>query len=78
MVAACVRLQPAERRMMTVSLMLLAVVYGFGMFVAGTLAGQTRMHGRLLEEWLHGFRDGWEAAEQFDNDVRIIWGGNDD
>jgi hypothetical protein len=51
------------------------VAFGFGMFLLGQLV--TRQHCRDNEtaEWLDGFREGWEAAEQFDNDVRIIWGG---
>jgi hypothetical protein len=54
------------------------IVYGFSMFLIGTMVEQTRTSGRMLTEWLNGFRDGWEAAEQFDNDVRIIWGGRND
>jgi hypothetical protein len=53
------------------------VVYGFCMFLVGTMAERTRTSDRLVSEWLDGFRDGWEAAEQFDNDVRMIWGHRD-
>jgi len=79
MVAACVGLQPAER--VTVNLYLYGasmVVYGFSMFLIGTMVEQTRATQRMLDEWLNGFRDGWEAAEQFDNDVRIVWRGRND
>jgi hypothetical protein len=50
------------------------VFYGFGMFIWGTLSERNVQTVRLSDEWTHGFRDGWEAAEQFDNDVRTIWG----
>ena len=53
-------------------------MYGFGMFLAGSLFAQARQTERLVSEWLNGFRDGWEAAEQFDNDVQLVWGGNRD
>ena len=53
----------------------LVIVYGFGMFVWGGLSVKDTGPDRMHEEWLHGFRDGWEAAERFDDDVRIVWGG---
>jgi hypothetical protein len=48
-------------------------LYGFGMFLWGTLSEKDRETERLSNEWADGFRDGWEAAENFDNDVRTIW-----
>jgi hypothetical protein len=51
------------------------VLFGFGMFLWGTLVERGMNTERMTEEWLNGFREGWEAAEQFDNDVRLVWGG---
>jgi hypothetical protein len=44
------------------------------MFLYGGLVEQTRQTERMMGEWMDGFRSGWEAAEQFDNDVRTVWG----
>jgi hypothetical protein len=44
------------------------------MFMWGTLVGQESNANRLADEWLEGFRAGWESSEQFDNDVKIVWG----
>jgi len=51
-----------------------AVLFGFGMFLWGTLVERGASAQRMTDEWLNGFRDGWEAAEDFDNDVRLVWG----
>jgi NADH:ubiquinone oxidoreductase subunit 3 (subunit A) len=57
------------------SLLAGVVLFGFGMFLWGTLV-RSEQHQRQKDgAYTDGFRDGWEAAEQFDNDVRIIWGG---
>jgi hypothetical protein len=50
-------------------------LYGFGMFLAGTISERKVHAARLERERTCGFRDGWEAAEKFDDDVRIVWGG---
>ena len=51
-----------------------AAIYGFAMFLWGTLSERKLHTVRVHDEWVHGFRDGWEAAEQFDTDIRMIWG----
>jgi hypothetical protein len=53
-----------------------AVLFGFGMFLWGTLTGEKTQAGRVDRAYTDGFRDGWEACEQFDDDVNVIWGGN--
>jgi hypothetical protein len=75
MVAACVRLQPAEVRMITAVYIVGLAAFGFAMFLWGQLSTRKACTDRISREWHYGFRDGWEAAEQFDNDVRVIWGG---
>jgi hypothetical protein len=49
-------------------------LYGFGMFLWGTLSERNHQSVRMSNEWTDGFRDGWEAAEKFDDDVRTVWG----
>jgi hypothetical protein len=51
-----------------------AVLFGFGMFLWGTLTGWDRCVSKLERQWVDGFRDGWEACERFDDDVRVVWG----
>ena len=60
--------------------MLLALIvgtacFGFGMFLWGQLTIRATSRLSAERDWADGFRAGWEAAEQFDNDVRLIWGG---
>jgi hypothetical protein len=52
------------------------VLVGFGMFLWGMLVRAQQYTVQLDRAYTDGFRDGWEAAERFDDDVRIIWGGN--
>jgi hypothetical protein len=60
--------------MFTIMVVMGGVTFGLSMFVWGTLVGRESNVDRLADEWLEGFRAGWEAAEQFDNDVKIVWG----
>jgi hypothetical protein len=60
---------------MTGLLVVMGAGFGFGMFLWGQLVTRAACRERDEREWLDGFRAGWEAAEQFDNDVRLIWGG---
>jgi hypothetical protein len=64
--------------MMLVTLGTGAVLFGFGMFLWGTLVRAEQYTVQLDRAYTDGFRDGWESAERFDDDVRIIWGGNRD
>jgi len=75
MVATGVRLQPAEGEMMLTGIVV-GVAFGLGMFLLGTLVEVQANRRRVTDAWLDGFRDGWEASVQFDNDVRIVWGGD--
>lgn len=75
MVAACVRLQPAEVSMITAVYIVGLAAFGFAMFLWGQMSAHGEFSELVSREWHYGFRDGWEAAEQFDNDVRVIWGG---
>jgi len=72
MVATGVRLQPAKGEMM-LAYMVIGTAFGWGMFLLGTLMETAENRQRVTEAWLDGFRDGWEACEQFDRDVRIVW-----
>jgi hypothetical protein len=60
--------------MFTLMAVVYGIVFGLCMFMWGTLVGQESNANRLADEWLEGFRAGWESSEQFDNDVKIVWG----
>ena len=55
-----------------------AILFGFGMFLWGTIVRSDQHRRHIDRSYTEGFRDGWEAAEHFDDDVRVIWGGNRD
>jgi hypothetical protein len=61
---------------MVITCAVAGVLFGFCMFLWGMLSGWERSSSRLELSWADGFRDGWEACEQFDDDVRVVWGGH--
>ena len=50
------------------------VLFGFAMFLWGTLTQVDEKSAAVDRAWTDGFRDGWEACERFDRDVRLVWG----
>jgi hypothetical protein len=62
--------------MWTLTVIVGAGLFGFGMYLWGTITGQARAADRLADEWHDGFREGWNACADLDADMTIIWGGS--
>jgi len=49
--------------------------FGIAMFLWGHLEGRKLGSRSADDEYANGFADGWEASEDFDSSIRVIWGG---
>ena len=43
------------------------------MFLWGHMEGRTTAAIESENEWMEGFKEGWEASENFDSSIRMIW-----
>ena len=48
-------------------------VFGVAMFLWGQLSARQETDAISELSYLHGFREGWESAVGFEDEVRVIW-----